>query len=190
MQQETLPDLPVIEGVEFRCVPGFYGYCAGDDGTIWSAIVPNKKGRRYSSTWLLKKTWKNVDGYFLCSLRGEDGREHRKLSHTIILLAFVGPRPKGYDCLHANGNPGDNRLVNLRWGTRAENMDDARRHGTIARRERNGHAKLNDLKVKAMKSLREKGWTQRELAILFEVSQPTVQSVVSNKRWKELADAD
>lgn len=50
--------------------------------------------------------------------------------HHLVLEAFVGPRPAGQEGLHGDGNPANNRAANLRWGTRAQNSDDAVRHGT------------------------------------------------------------
>jgi hypothetical protein len=53
--------------------------------------------------------------------------------HTLVLTAFVGPAPASRsDVRHLNGNPLDNRLVNLRWGTRSENVQDMIRHGRNA----------------------------------------------------------
>lgn len=192
MQSPTpvLPPLPVHDGVEYRHVPGFVGYCAGTDGSIWSARVPNKMQPTFADAWTRKSVWKNADGYLRCCLVGNDGQERRKLAHTVILEAFIGPRPKGYDALHGNGVPSDNHLSNLRWGTRKENVEDARRHGTIAKRERNGQAKLSELRVSALKVLSRSGWTQRDLAALFGVSQPTISAVQSGKRWEDTnADA-
>lgn len=47
-----------------------------------------------------------------------------------MLTAFVGPCPPGMMARHRNGNPADNRVENLRWGTQSENMLDAVEHGT------------------------------------------------------------
>lgn len=58
------------------------------------------------------------------------GKGNSQCVHKLVLNAFVGPAPDGYECLHINGNPADNRLQNLRWGTRSENIKDAVRHGT------------------------------------------------------------
>jgi len=50
--------------------------------------------------------------------------------HRIVLEAFVGRRPAQMECRHKNGDPSDNRLVNLCWDTSSENNFDRVRHGT------------------------------------------------------------
>jgi hypothetical protein len=50
--------------------------------------------------------------------------------HRLVLLAWVGPPPAGTEACHNNGMADDNRLVNLRWGTRSENTRDMVSHGT------------------------------------------------------------
>ena len=50
--------------------------------------------------------------------------------HRLVLSAFVGPLPEGKEVCHNNGNPGDNRLENLRYGTKSENNLDRVKHGT------------------------------------------------------------
>lgn len=50
--------------------------------------------------------------------------------HILVCEAFHGPRPDGLVVRHLNGIPADNRPGNLAWGTRAENMQDKKRHGT------------------------------------------------------------
>ena len=44
--------------------------------------------------------------------------------HQLVMLAFVGPAPEGMEVRHLNGNPTDNRLINLKYGTRRENILD------------------------------------------------------------------
>jgi hypothetical protein len=48
--------------------------------------------------------------------------------HTLVLEAFVGPRPEGKECRHLNGNPADNRLDNLCWSTHSRNGLDVKYH--------------------------------------------------------------
>lgn len=50
--------------------------------------------------------------------------------HTLVLKAFVGPPPPGMEARHLDGNRLNNRLDNLAWGTKSENMADRLRHGT------------------------------------------------------------
>ena len=59
------------------------------------------------------------------------GREHGShLVHRLVLLAFEGPCPAQQEVCHGNGDRTDNRLCNLRYGTRTENILDAVAHGT------------------------------------------------------------
>jgi hypothetical protein len=50
------------------------------------------------------------------------GKGNSRVVHQLVLEAFVGPCPDGCEVLHLNHNPADNRLENLRYGTRSENM--------------------------------------------------------------------
>jgi hypothetical protein len=50
------------------------------------------------------------------------GKGNSKLVHSLVLLAFVGPRAPDKECLHLNHCPYDNRLENLKYGTRSENL--------------------------------------------------------------------
>jgi len=52
-----------------------------------------------------------------------------RLVHTLVALAFLGPKPFKHDVCHWNGIKTDNRLVNLRYATRKENEADKLRHG-------------------------------------------------------------
>lgn len=58
----------------------------------------------------------------------EDGR--RRFVHQLVAESFLGERPDGADVRHLNGNPADNRVENLTYGTRSENVLDSVRHGT------------------------------------------------------------
>ena len=59
-----------------------------------------------------------------------DGAYKGATIHRLVLLAFEGPEPDGMEVCHTDGNPANNRLDNLRWGTRGDNLRDRVRHGT------------------------------------------------------------
>lgn len=42
--------------------------------------------------------------------------------HWLVAEAFLGPRPERYDVMHLNADRTDNRVENLKYGTRSENM--------------------------------------------------------------------
>lgn len=68
-------------------------------------------------------------GYRMIRLSFE-GKSERYYVHRLVLETFIGRAPAGTECCHNNGNPADNRLENLRWGTTRENSLDRVRHGT------------------------------------------------------------
>lgn len=71
------------------------------------------------------------NGYPLVSL-WSDGVGTSRTVHSLVAEAFIGPRPAGKDICHSTGNRNDPRLANLRYDTRAANLEDAKRHGTLA----------------------------------------------------------
>jgi len=50
------------------------------------------------------------------------GKGNSRLVHQLVMEAFVGPPPEKHEVLHLNHTPSDNRLVNLKYGTRSENI--------------------------------------------------------------------
>ena len=88
-------------------------------GEIKGAYVSRKKGR------VLRPGPSNY-GHLSVVL----GRGKTRMVHELVLRAFVGDPPDKHECCHNNGDPTDNRLSNLRWGTRSENIRDAINHGT------------------------------------------------------------
>lgn len=76
---------------------------------------------------------RNLHGLVLKTSRTNKGylRVLGRFVHRLVLEAFIGPCPSGMECRHLDGNPSNNRLENLLWGTPLENANDRRRHGTV-----------------------------------------------------------
>lgn len=100
---------------EWRRIPGHPDYSVSDQGDVWSG----KSGR------LIGVNSVDSEGYRPVNLDGKCKR-----IHSLVLLAFVGPRPQGLVTRHLDGNPLNNALSNLKYGTESENLADSRRHGT------------------------------------------------------------
>jgi hypothetical protein len=60
--------------------------------------------------------------------------------HQLVMEAFVGPRPDGYETRHKNDIKTDNRLENLEYGTCSQNKYDSVRNG------HHNHARLTHCK--------------------------------------------
>ena len=126
-------------------IPGYEGtYEVSDHGRVQSLdrTLVDATGRRQVVTGRILKQTPNTFGYRCVGLWCGNQRVTRAV-HTLVLLAFVGPRPEGLEGLHRNGDSTDNRLSNLHYGTSSENTLDTVRHGTHnhARRDRciHGH---------------------------------------------------
>lgn len=66
------------------------------------------------------------------SVKLRSGHQKREVwyVHRLVLAAFVGPCPEGMEVRHLDGNPANNSLENLKYGTVSENRFDSVRHGT------------------------------------------------------------
>lgn len=103
----------------WKPIPDFPGYEVSDGGQVRSFK------RRQPKLLAVRTRHDRKRDVHLCT----DGILHRMLVHRLVLIAFVGPCPVGYEALHRNGNGLDNTLPNLHWGTRSENLYDQTRLG-------------------------------------------------------------
>jgi hypothetical protein len=109
-------------------VPGYVGiYEVSDLGRVRSLNRLISNGHRRQGKIL--KPIPHGGGYELVNL-WRDNRSRMHLIHRLVLTAFEGPAPVGTEALHADGDPANNRLSNLSWGTHAQNQADQVAHGT------------------------------------------------------------
>ena len=124
----------------WKTVVGWEGhYEVSDQGRVRSLdrIVKarhgawHKPGVTYSGTRRMKgrvlRPGASTSGHLHVVLRNP---KKSRTIHAIVAEIFIGPRPNGMEIRHLNGNPADNRLVNLEYGTRSENSEDSKLHGT------------------------------------------------------------
>lgn len=106
--------------------------------------------------------------------------------HSLVLAAFIGPRPTGHQAAHGNGSRDDNRLENLRWATPLENNNDKIAHGTLLVGARHPMARLSDAQVMEIRGRRAAGEAPRLIAKSFGVSAATVCEISNGKKWRHL----
>ena len=110
----------------WKPVDGCPFYEMSDYGHLRS-IAREVNGRAYRSVVISPRP--NNSGYVLLTLRDAKGVRQTRTAHRLVLETFRGPCPPGQEARHLNGDPLDNRLVNLEWGTKAENTEDQFTHG-------------------------------------------------------------
>lgn len=59
-----------------------------------------------------------------------DGQRDLSRVSTLVLRAFIGAPPAGFEGCHNDGDPANNHIGNLRWDSHQANMDDQFKHGT------------------------------------------------------------
>lgn len=116
------------EQPRWRPVPGFEGlYEVSDQGGVRSVerTVNYRDGRVRDYPSVDLATSDNGYGYRVVTLSQGKGVKKVRLVHQLVMEAFVGPRPEGWDTCHGNNVKSDNRLENLRYDTREANLADS-----------------------------------------------------------------
>jgi hypothetical protein len=130
----AVPSLDVPE--EWRPVVGFERlYEVSDQGRVKS--LPRAGGRRSPAYVLTPKLHDSRDPnrpYLDVHLHDAGGKARTRKVHRLVAEAFLGPRPKGQVIRHGLGGPSDNRLVNLCYGTPAQNKADQAIHRQMMRK--------------------------------------------------------
>ena len=171
--------LPSPASERWRSVLGAEGrYEVSDHGRVRS-LCHGGDGRPRRTTPLILKPKANVKGYLCVHV----SRRFRRI-HSLVLEAFVSPRPAGRVAAHLDGIAANNNAGNLAWVTPAENEAHKRVHGTMYARARHHAAKLNEEDVASIREMRRLGAGPRALARVFSVTRGTIMSVVRGATWR------
>jgi hypothetical protein len=178
----------MIDGIELRPIPEIIGYCAGNDGNIYSFMRNGSAvGRwgwpKYQTT--PKRITPNPGdyGYMQVTVCGKTMKVH-----ILVASAFHGPRPDGKECSHLDGTKANTTPENLKWETKSANERRKAFHGTNRRAEpgeNNPGAKLTWEEVRKIRELGRLGLTQRDISALFEVTRSNISMILSRVTWKE-----
>ena len=168
----------------WKPIKNFPGYDISDYGRVrtWR----DSQGRTYgrSMSHIITQDKAKHGGY--PSVRIVKNGHYKHLCvHKLVLESFRSERKKGFECRHLDGNPQNNHLDNLAWGTSLENKNDIRRHGGhMNRGVFNGNSKINEKIVAEIKHLLEqRNLSQSRIAKQFKISQPHVCGINKNRYW-------
>lgn len=175
----------------WKNIPEYEGfYQASNLGRIRSILRPKTLGG-------ILRPILDTGGHLQIGLY-KNGKQKRLLIHRLILETFISPCPSGMECRHLDGNPVNNKLNNLKWGTHSENSQDSIKHGTFFHPDNsgsnNGHAILRESDVHKIRKLLQSGrngrsgqkYSQKEISKMFNVHRYTISMIVTGKTWKHL----
>jgi HNH endonuclease len=111
-------------------------------------------------------------GYLAVGLyREADGRKDWSV-HDLVLSAFVGPKPTGWQADHISRNGLDNRQVNLRYVTPAQNS------------QNKATTLLTLPQVVEIKRALRDGARKKDIAAEFGISRQMVRAIEVGRTWK------
>ena len=173
----------------WKDIPGCGGaYAVSNFGQVKSIsrFVRGGKGKLQHVPERILKQTKDSYGYYVVSIRPNQSKSKVVKVHRLVLLAFVGD--SAFMCCHSDGNPENNNLTNLRYGSAQDNANDRTNHGQIvgAIGEGNGAAKLTESAVREIKESLKSGNSQAKLAKAFGVCNESIRKIAIGKTWKHI----
>ena len=180
---------------KWKPIPGFEGiYSVSSFGRVKrEQSLVQEKGRNES--WkpkfytvperILKASIQTIGkGYHRVSL-SKNSKITYAFVHRLVAWAFIGVQENGVEVRHIDGDSRNNRLDNLCYGTKSDNMQDAIKHGTLPRWEDRPGAKLNRFKAIEICKRGVAGESAINIASYFGIGTCAVYDIWRGKTWAE-----
>jgi hypothetical protein len=180
----------------WKMIPGFEKcYKVSDKGRVKS--LPRKvqrirKGQRQLIT-VQEKFLKGAPlrtGHLMVRLYKGRSKFIDKSIHRLVLETFIGPCPEGMECRHLDGNPTNNNLSNLCWGTKQENADDKIKHGVSNRGSNSPRSKLTEIDIpkirKMLKELNGQWGALSKIGRQYNVDAATIRDIRDGITWQHV----
>lgn len=127
-------------------------------------------------------------GYLRVNLRYANCRKYKSFFvHRLVASAFI-PNPRGCkEVNHKDSNRQNNKVTNLEWCTRKENVKHSFEFGNASNKGlRNPNSKLTLEDVEAIRALaKTKRFYNKKIAKFFRISAAMVDKIVRNDNWSD-----
>lgn len=115
---------------------------------------------------------------------GQLAFQGRKLSaHRTAFQLVRGPIPDGKSVCHHCDNRRCCNPAHLFLGTAADNQLDAVRKGRIPRGRKHWNSKLDEGDIPVVRARLAEGFSQRQVARMFDVHPGTIQAIADGRTW-------
>ena len=168
----------------WKDIKGYEGYYQISNlGRVKSLfrIVPHKlKGKKTIPEKILKQCISSPGYYATVLTKNSKGKSTR--IHRLIAFHFIANPENKPEINHKKTIKTDNRIENLEWVTRKENIAHAIRHG-LWENNLKSRAKLT---IKEVKEIRKSKLTRKEIATKYNVSIYAIKDVQNYYTWKNI----
>lgn len=175
----------VLLDERWKRVPGWPAYEVSSWGRVQS-FWKKAKGRRPGNASIgdkprmLKPSFEKT-GHPHVTL-GQDGKQSTFKTSRLVLMAFDRLPQKGEEARHFHDDtPSNCHWWNLKWGTKADNIEDYRRHHGNHHSAKITHEIATEIRARA-----SKGVPQIALAREHGISKSSVSLIVKAKTWQNL----
>ncbi len=179
------------QGVHWLVIPGWEGYQVSDRGLL-------KAGSALETIDVVKlegdhvqpisvRRVRKASAYLSFDVYDGNGRRVALLLHRARLAAFRGGPLDGKNSVrHLDGDPTNNDLDNLAWGTHLEQMADVKQHGVL-KGARNPAARIREHEAVAIYILARLGFLSKaNCKSLTGLSYSQVHKISTGRGWSHL----
>lgn len=164
---------------EFRDIKDFEGlYQISNLGRVKSIRFRKEK---------ILKPFPTVSGYLMVDLRKNKKSKYISI-HRLVAIAFILNEKNKPEVNHINGIKADNRVENIEWSTRSENVKHAYKMGLMCKKGMNhSRLKLNEMQVRVIRRILELGkLKQRRIGEIFKITPEHVSLIKNRKVWSHI----
>jgi hypothetical protein len=167
------------------------------ENEIWKDIAGYEGYYQVSNLGRVRSYPRNGTSYFIKILKAriDMGYERVWLSRgnmvkpqkisRLVASVFIPNINNKPEVNHINGVKTDNRVENLEWVTKSENIKHAFATGLANPVKYQCHTKLNDAIVNEVRKLCKTGIRQVQIAKMFNISPQKVSAIKLGKVWKQ-----
>ena len=176
-------------------IKGWEGiYAITKNGKVWAHSRVIKKKSPWSNNmcsyfwpghWMAINSTKQGDWYYSIALGSKGPKRKGYKIHRLVAQAYI-PNPLNLpEINHKNGNKGDNRVENLEWCTRKENLEHGYKITPMAKRTNAKKLIAQDI-INIRKEYAEKKPRYKDLGKKYSVCGATVGEIIRREIWKHI----